>query len=62
MQAVPMIAIPVTTDQPGISARIVWSGVGDRVLLNRLNADKLRTAIQTILGNPAYKRRAQELQ
>ncbi|MEM8642063.1 MAG: nucleotide disphospho-sugar-binding domain-containing protein [Cyanobacteria bacterium P01_G01_bin.54] len=62
MQGVPMVAIPVTNDQPGVAARIVWSGVGERVPLHRLNPPKLRRAVQTVLTDPVYKENALRLQ
>ncbi|WLT39734.1 hypothetical protein NON20_10065 [Synechocystis sp. B12] len=27
--AVPMVAIPIANDQPGVAARIAWAGVGN---------------------------------
>lgn len=62
MYGVPMVAIPVANDQPGVSARIVWSGVGERVSLKNLSVEKLRTAIQAVLTNSAYKQTALALQ
>lgn len=62
MHGVPMVAIPVTNDQPGVSARIVWSGVGEWVSLSRLSVEKLRAAIQSVLTDPSYKETALKLQ
>ena len=33
---VPMVAIPITNDQPGVAARITWCGVGEFVTPRRL--------------------------
>ena len=60
--AVPMVAIPVTNDQPGVAARIAWTGVGEVVPLKQLSVPKLRTAIQKVLGEESYKQRAIALQ
>ena len=40
MYGVPMIAIPVANDQPGVSSRIVWSGVGERISLRSLDVSR----------------------
>jgi UDP:flavonoid glycosyltransferase YjiC (YdhE family) len=34
---VPMVAIPVANDQPGIAARIAWTGVGEVVPLKKVS-------------------------
>ncbi|WP_368009917.1 glycosyltransferase [Laspinema palackyanum] len=60
--AVPMVAIPVTNDQPGVASRIAWTGVGEVVPLKQLSVPKLRMAIQKVLGEESYKQRAIALQ
>lgn len=62
MHGVPMIAIPVTNDQPGVSSRIVWPGVGERISLRKLNVEKLRAVTQSVLTHPSYKEAALRLQ
>lgn len=57
---VPMVAIPVTNDQPGIAARIVWSGMGELVALNQLNTRKLENAIAQVFTQPKYQQKALE--
>lgn len=59
---VPMIAIPVTNDQPGVAARIAWTGTGKVVPLSRLNVPKLRAAIQQVLTENFYKQNALRVQ
>ena len=56
---VPMVAIPITNDQPGVSARIVWTGTGVRLLPEECTPDTLRTAIAEVIGNPSYREAAQ---
>jgi len=34
---VPMVAIPITDDQPGVAARIAWTGVGELIKLSSLS-------------------------
>ncbi len=59
---VPMVAIPIANDQPGVAARIAWTGAGEFVPLKKLSAPKLRTAIQRVLGEDSYKKNATKLQ
>jgi len=59
---VPMVAIPVTNDQPGVAARIEWFGAGKRIPIAKLSVAKLNQAVREVLGNPAYRARAKELQ
>lgn len=59
---VPMVVLPVTYDQPGVDARVEWSGVGRLIPVRRLTVDRLRDAVRTVLGNPAYRQRAGWLQ
>ena len=60
--AVPMVAIPIAFDQPGIATRIAWSGTGEAIPLNRLTVARLRTAISQVLTQPSYKQNALRLQ
>lgn len=55
---VPMVAIPIANDQPGVAARIVWTGCGERVKLSGLNTSKLRTAIEQVLAQDSYRKNA----
>ncbi|NES75855.1 MULTISPECIES: glycosyltransferase [Okeania] len=59
---VPMIAIPIALDQPGIAARIAWSGAGEAIPLKRLTVERLRTEISQVLTQPSYKQNALRLQ
>ena len=59
---VPMVAIPITNDQPGVAARIVWTGCGEMVKLQGLKAPKLQTAIKQVLGQESYRNNVLKLQ
>lgn len=59
---VPMVAIPITNDQPGVAARITWTGTGEKVSPSKANAKKLRTTIQQVLTNDSYQKNAIKLQ
>ena len=60
-QGVPMVVLPVTYDQPGVGARVAWSGVGRSIPVGRLTVDRLRDAVRLVLGNPAYWARARRM-
>jgi MGT family glycosyltransferase len=59
---VPMVVLPVTYDQPGVGARIEWSGAGRSIPVGRLTIDRLRDAVRLVLRDPAYHERASRLQ
>ena len=60
-RGVPMVVLPVAYDQPGVGARVEWSGVGRSIPVGRLTVDRLRDAVRTVLGDPAYRERAGRL-
>src|SRR5262249_8018989 len=51
----------VAYDQPGVGARVEWAGVGRSIPVGRLTVDRLRDAVRTVLGDPAYRERAGRL-
>lgn len=59
---VPLVAIPISYDQPGVAARLVWTGAGEAVGLSRLNVPRLKTAIKGVLSEVSYKNNANRLQ
>ncbi len=59
---VPMVAIPITNDQPGVAARIVWTGCGEMIKLSKLNAPKLRRTIEQVLTQETYRNNVTRLQ
>jgi MGT family glycosyltransferase len=60
--AVPIVAIPITNDQPGVAARVVQAGLGEATSVNQLNVNRLRDTISSVLKNPSYRSRACTLQ
>lgn len=60
--AVPMVAIPISLDQPGVAERIAWTGTGKVVSLSRLSVPKLRETITQVLTHESYKTNAVRLQ
>lgn len=61
-QGVPLVAIPITNDQPGVAARILASGTGLFVPLKELTAENLTALVDEVLGNKQYRERAVALQ
>ncbi|MBF9134860.1 glycosyltransferase [Plantactinospora sp. S1510] len=59
---VPTVAIPVANDQPGVAARLRYLGVGEFVPVHRVNASRLRAAIDKVLDEPAYRTNARRYQ
>jgi zeaxanthin glucosyltransferase len=60
-QGVPMVAVPVGFDQPGIAARIAHHGVGEFVRMDeKLTADRLTGLIRKVMGDPMYRHRAND--
>jgi zeaxanthin glucosyltransferase len=62
IRGVPLVALPIATDQPGVGARLAYSGAGEVVAISGLNATKLRTAVQRVLTGASYRHHAQRLQ
>jgi MGT family glycosyltransferase len=61
-QGVPLVVLPVTNDQPGVGARVEWSGAGKAIPVGRVSVRRLRAAIREVLGNPRYLACARDLQ
>ncbi len=59
---VPMVAIPIANDQPGIAARIVWSGVGEMLSISNLTVASLRSLIHKVLTQDSYRLQSLRLQ
>ena len=59
---VPLVVWGTTEDKPEVAARVAWSGAGLR--LSRLRAPRageVRAAVQRVLSEPSYRRRARAL-
>jgi MGT family glycosyltransferase len=59
---IPMVAIPIANDQPGVAARIAWTGAGEMVSLKKLNRERLQQAIKEVLTQDTYQQNALRLQ
>ncbi|MEM1171367.1 MAG: glycosyltransferase [Cyanobacteria bacterium P01_H01_bin.35] len=58
---VPMVAIPITTDQPGMAARIAQAGAGEVIPLKKLSTSTVKTAIQKVFQEPSYRNNARKI-
>lgn len=61
-KGVPMVTLPVANDQPGVAARVAWSGVGEMIPLRHASTGALRRAIERVLSDPSYRANARRLQ
>jgi len=59
---VPLVAIPITDDQPGVGARLARTGAGEVVSKFWLTVPRLRAAIERVLSCDSYKQNALRLQ
>ncbi|MBV9873828.1 MAG: glycosyltransferase [Verrucomicrobia bacterium] len=60
-QGVPMVAVPVSSDQPGIAVRIEYTNVGKFVPLKELTTQSLASLVDEVLTNPIYYQKAQAI-
>jgi zeaxanthin glucosyltransferase len=61
-QGVPLVAIPITNDQPGVAARIADKHVGEFVPFYQRTSDRLAALIDTVYGDPSYRENARHIQ
>jgi zeaxanthin glucosyltransferase len=60
-QGVPMVAIPVTNDQPGVAARIAYTKTGAYVPIQEMTTSRLSALIEEVLSNPEYRQNANNM-
>jgi zeaxanthin glucosyltransferase len=61
-QGVPLVAIPIGYDQPGVANRIAYHGVGEFVELSELSKQRLSELIAKVISNPSYRDKARWFQ
>lgn len=59
---VPMVAVPLGNDQPGVAARVKAHGAGVVVSRRRLNTARLRKVVMLVLQESRYREAARGLQ
>jgi zeaxanthin glucosyltransferase len=62
MEGKPMIAIPISLDQPALAARLSWLHVAEVIPEKRLSAMALRSAVLKVLNDSSYGDAAREIQ
>jgi zeaxanthin glucosyltransferase len=60
-EGVPLIAIPLGNDQPGVAARVAARGAGIVIPRRKLNANRLREAVQSVLDQQTYRAAARNI-
>ena len=55
---VPMLLVPVSYDEFGNAARVVYHGLGERLQLKEVSASELGRLIDRVLGDQSYAERA----
>ncbi len=58
----PMVAIPITNDQPGVASRLAWLRVAEVVQPRQLTVPRLRAAVEKVLREPSYRNEARRRQ
>lgn len=58
---VPMVALPVTNDQPGVAARLRHLGVAEVLPMGALESTRLRQAVRKVMADESYKVRVSTL-
>lgn len=58
---VPLVAVPITYEQPAIARRVVWCGAGRTIAFSKLNAERLRATVREVMSEPSYKANAERV-
>ncbi|MCE9671224.1 glycosyltransferase [Myxococcus stipitatus] len=58
---VPMVVVPHLHDQPGIAARVVYHGLGERLDPSRLSPERLLSLVEKVSHEPSYRRAAERM-
>jgi zeaxanthin glucosyltransferase len=61
-EGVPLVAVPLGNDQPGVAARVAAKGAGIVIPRSKLNARRLRNGVRSVLEEASYREAAQTLQ
>ena len=59
-QGLPLVALPIGNEQPGIAARIRYAGVGDWLAIRGLKPPRLRSMVEHVHQTASYRERARE--
>ena len=61
-EGVPLVALPLGNDQPGVAARVAAHGAGVVIPQKKLTAEKLRAAVSKVLDDRTFRDAARVLQ
>lgn len=59
---VPMLAFPIAHDQPGVAARITWSGTGLSLATDEGTPESIAMALKRLLEEPGFRESAGQIQ
>jgi zeaxanthin glucosyltransferase len=51
---VPVVAVPITYEQPAIAGRLRYTGAGESIALRALNSRRLRNIICKVMATDSY--------
>jgi MGT family glycosyltransferase len=60
-RGLPLVVAPIRDDQPVVAEQVVQSGAGVRVSFGRIRPVDLRTAVDKVLDEPAYREAARRI-
>ncbi|MDF0674480.1 MAG: glycosyltransferase [Nitrospira sp.] len=58
---IPLVALPITNEQPGIAARVVWLGAGEAIARKHVTSQALRAAVVRVQSDPSYRAAAERV-
>jgi MGT family glycosyltransferase len=58
---VPIVSAGLTEDKDEVNAHVQWSGAGIDLITNQPTPDAIKAAVDTLLTQPQYRERAQQL-
>ena len=58
---VPLIIVPTEWDKPDIARRVVETGAGIRLAPGQCTPQRLRAAVEEVLGNPSFRQNAKRM-
>ncbi|MBE7158844.1 MAG: glycosyl transferase [Rhodospirillales bacterium] len=59
---VPLVAVPVSFDQPGTASRVAYHGLGEILLLEEFTSETVLAAVRRVLETPSYREHARYFQ
>ena len=60
-KGVPLVAIPIANDQPGVAARIAFTRTGKFVPFSNLSAQSLKSFVNEVITEPLYSENAKKM-